>query len=100
KTGKVNELEMGKMNAYLNRLQSVTNKAGDALRTRPNDPKLQQAYQQAVAAEQTFTEAYKPMHTVASGSLAALQGHVPLTEEAAASHTGLSRRFQEFRGRP
>ncbi len=87
------------MNAYLQRLQSITNQTGDALRKAPDDPALQQAHTSAIAAEQKFTDVYKPMHTVASGSLAALQGHVPLTAEAAASYTGLTRRFGEFHGR-
>jgi hypothetical protein len=95
-TGAISQPVMDTMRAQMLRFQARTNFAGDALRTRPNDKGLLARYQAALANEQSFADAYKPMHTVASNTLRSLQGTEPLTEEMAASHTGLQRKFREL----
>jgi len=95
-TGAISQPVMDTMRAQMLRFQARTNFAGDALRTRPNDKGLLARYQAALANEQSFADAYKPMHTVASNTLRSLQGTEPVTEEMAASHTGLQRKFREL----
>jgi hypothetical protein len=90
---------MGKMQANLQRLQAATNKAGDALRKRPNDTALQETFQKAVRNEEAFTEAYRPIRAVGKNTLPELQGNAPLDPAAAGSYTGLARRFREAHGR-
>lgn len=97
--GKISPENMGIMRAQLEKLQAVTNEAGDALRANQNDPALKESYQRAQENEQSFTDAYKPMHTTASASLASLKGEAPLPVEFAKSYTGLSRAFKEIHQR-
>jgi hypothetical protein len=99
RTGKLDEWEVGKGAAYLERLQSVTNRTADALRENPSDLNLQKNYESAVAAEQRFSNEFKPMATVASNQLKGFQGKVPLTPEMADSFTALTRKFGEIQGR-
>ncbi len=99
RTGKINEWDVGKGSAYLERLQSVTDKTSDALRDNPNDSALQEQYNHAVASEQKFSDAFKPMATTASNTLKGFQGKTTLTDEMADSFSGLDRKFREFQGR-
>ncbi len=99
RTGKVSEWDVGKGAAYLERLQSVTDNTADALRSNPNDPILQQQYGQALAREQTFSDAFKPMATTASNTLKGFQGKTTLSDEMADSFSGLNRKFREFQGK-
>lgn len=94
-TGKVDPWDIGKGSAYLERLQAKTNAAGDALDRSPSNPQRQTAFSEALKNEQTFSDTFKPMATVASNSLKGFQGKRPLTPEMALSSTGLTRKFIE-----
>lgn len=96
-TGKVDTWDMGRMAARLNQLEKATNDTGDALLRKPSRD-LQQQHADAVARENQFKEQYAPMYQVAKATLP-LKGHEPMDFEAAASPTGMARRFQEFQGR-
>lgn len=94
-TGKVDPWDIGKGSAYLERLQAKTNAAGDALDKKPNDPMLQNMFNESLKNEQAFSDTFKPMATTASNSLKGFQGKRPLTPEMALSNTGLTRKFIE-----
>ncbi len=100
RTGKLSVKDIGAGRAYLERLQAVTDRTQDALRENPTDPVLQQNYGAARAAEQRFSEDYKPMATAASNQLKGFQGKIPLTDDMADSFTSLSRKYGEIQGKP
>jgi thioredoxin reductase len=99
RTGRVTTSDMGIARAHLNDLQSITNQIGDALRSKPKDPGLMGRFNEALDAEEKFSNQYRPMEAVARESLPVLNGSAPIDERSATSYTGLMRRFKELRGR-
>lgn len=100
KTGKVTTLDMGKARAHLNDLRAATNQIGDELLKHPKDAKLQARLDDAMKAEESFNNSYRPMEAVAHDTLKVLDGYAPMDEASATSYTGLMRRFHELRDRP